>query len=454
MKNIIVYRNLFTLIFVFFVASHIQAQHNNSVIDEVVWVVGDEAILRSEVERVRNDFGNQYKGNPYCTIPEQLAIQKLFLHQAAIDSISVSDSEVSNYVEQDLTQKVMMAGSKEKLEEYMRMSYSQIKEELFDTYKAQLTARQMRMELTKDVKVTPAEVRRYYKDLPDDSIPYIATQVEVEILEQYPRIPQEEIDRVKAELRGYAERVMQGGTSFTTLARFYSEDEGTRRQGGELDYVGRADLDPSFASVAFSLTDTKKVSKVVQSEFGYHIIQLVDRRGDKVKVRHILRRPQVSDEALEAALSRLDSISQDIREAKFTFEEAAQALSTDKNTRNNRGLMYNYKDGMQTSRFEMGDLPGEVARVVDKMQVGEISAPFVMTNRQGFRVTAIVKLKDRIPAHRAMITEDFQVMKDVVEEKKKEKLIDKWIRDKQASTYIRINEDWRGCEFTYPGWVK
>lgn len=454
MKNNITYRCLSTLMCAFLISSYIWAQHNNSVIDEVVWVVGDEAILRSEVERVRNEFGNQYKGNPYCTIPEQLAIQKLFLHQAAIDSISVSDSEVSNYVEQDLTQKVMMAGSKEKLEEYMRMPYSQIKEELFDTYKNQLTARQMRMELTKDVKVTPAEVRRYYKDLPDDSIPFIATQVEVEILEQYPKIPQEEIDRVKSELRAYAERVMQGGTSFTTLARFYSEDEGTRRQGGELDYVGRADLDPSFASVAFSLTDTKKVSKVVQSEFGYHIIQLVDRRGDKVKVRHILRRPQVSDEALEAALSRLDSISQDIKDAKFTFEEAAQALSTDKNTRNNRGLMYNYKDGMQTSRFEMGDLPGEVARAVDKMQVGDISAPFVMTNRQGFRVTAIVKLKERIPAHRAMITEDFQVMKDVVEEKKKEKLIDKWIRDKQASTYIRINEDWRGCEFIYPGWVK
>lgn len=454
MRSTFTHRILWLLCCVFTMNTVSQAQQNNNVIDEVVWVVGDEAILRSEVERIRNEYGRQYKGNPYCTIPEQLAIQKLFLHQAVIDSISVTDAEVSNYVEQELAQRVMLAGSKEKLEEYMRMPYSQIKEELFDTYKDQLTARQMRMELTKDVKVTPAEVRRYYKDLPDDSIPYIATQVEVEILEQYPRVPQEEIDRIKNELRGYAERVMQGSTSFATLARFYSEDEGTRRRGGELDYVGRADLDPSFASVAFSLTDTKKVSKVVQSEFGFHIIQLIDRRGDKVKVRHILRRPQVSDEALEAALARLDSITQDIKDGKFTFEEAVQALSTDKNTRNNRGLMYNYKDGMQTSRFEMGDLPGEIARVIDRMQVGEISAPFTMTNRQGFRVTAIVKLKDRLPAHRAMITEDFQVMKDVVEEKKKEKLIDEWIRKKQASTYIRIHEDWRNCDFEYPGWVK
>lgn len=430
------------------------AQEKTNVIDEVVWVVGDEAILRSEVERARNEYGSHFKGNPYCTIPEQLAIQKLFLHQAIIDSVEVSDAEVSNYVEQDLTQKVMMAGSKEKLEEYMRMPYSQIKEELFSNYKDQLTARQMRQVLTKDVKVTPAEVRRYYKNMPEDSLPYISTQVEVEILVQQPKIPQEEIDRVKNELRGYAERITKGSTSFSTLARFYSEDEGTRRRGGELDFVGRTDLDPAFATVAFSLTDPKKVSKVVQSDFGYHIIQLIERRGDKVKVRHILRRPQVSYDAIDACLARLDSIGKDIKDTLFTFEQAAQELSTDKETRNNHGLMFTIKDGSQTSRFEMGDLPGEIARIVDKMEVGEISAPFSMIDRRGFKVCAIVKLKARIPAHRAMITEDFQIMKTVVEEKKKEKLIDKWIRDKQAGTYIRINEDWRNCDFQYPGWIK
>jgi peptidyl-prolyl cis-trans isomerase SurA len=432
----------------------VRAQSPVGVVDEVVWVIGDEAILRSDVERIRNDYGAQVKGNPYCSIPEQLAIQKLFMHQAAIDSITVSDSEVNQYVEQDITQKVMMAGSREKLEEYMRMPMAQIREELFDSFKDQLIAREMRRELTKDVKVTPAEVRRYYKDLPEDSVPYIPTQVEVQILVVRPQIPQEEIDRVKAELRGYAERITSGSTSFTTLARFYSQDEGTRRAGGELDYVGRTDLDPAFAAVAFALTDPKKVSKVVQSDFGYHIIQLIDRRGDKVKVRHILRRPEVSYEAIDAALARLDSIATDIRDNKFSFEIGAQEISDDKDTRNNHGLMSNFKDGAQTSRFEMGDLPGEVARVVDGMKEGEISKPFTMTDRRGMKVCAIVKLRARIPAHRAIITEDFQVMKTAVEAKKSEDLVNRWIREKQVSTYVRINEGWRNCDFQYPGWIK
>lgn len=435
--------------------SHVsKAQSPAGVVDEVVWVVGDEAILRSDVERVRNDYGSQLKGNPYCSIPEQLAIQKLFIHQAAIDSVDVSDSEVNQYVEQDITQKVMMAGSREKLEEYMRMPMTQIREELFDMFKDQLIAREMRRSLTKDVKVTPAEVRRYYKDLPEDSIPYIPTQVEVQILVLRPEIPQNEIDRVKDELRGFAERVNSGSTSFAALARFYSQDEGTRRAGGELDYVGRTDLDPAFAAVAFALTDPKRVSKVVQSDFGYHIIQLIDRRGDKVKVRHILRRPEVSSEAIDEALTRLDSIAADIRADKFSFDVGAQQISDDKDTRNNKGIMFNIKDGAQTSRFEMGDLPGEVARAVDKMQVGEISQPFTMTDRRGMKVCAIVKLRARIPAHRAIITEDFQVMKTAVEAKKSEDVINKWIKDKQAATYIRINEGWRGCDFQYPGWVK
>jgi peptidyl-prolyl cis-trans isomerase SurA len=312
----------------------------------------------------------------------------------------------------------------------------------------------MRRSLTKDVKVTPAEVRRYYKDLPEDSVPYIPTQVEVQILVLRPEIPQSEIDRVKEELRGFAERVNSGSTSFAALARFYSQDEGTRRAGGELDYVGRTDLDPAFAAVAFALTDPKRVSKVVQSDFGYHIIQLIDRRGDKVKVRHILRRPEVSSEAIDEALARLDTIAADIRADKFSFDIGAQQISDDKDTRNNICIMFNIKDGTQTSRFEMGDLPGEVARAVDKLQVGEISRPFTMTDRRGMRVCAIVKLRARIPAHRAIITEDFQVMKTAVEAKKSEDVINKWIKDKQAATYIRINEGWRGCDFQYPGWVK
>ncbi|MDE5980491.1 MAG: peptidylprolyl isomerase, partial [Bacteroidaceae bacterium] len=312
------------LFFALFVQLSIKAQALDNVVDEVIWVVGDEAILKSDVESMRADPDwNSIKGNPYCVIPERLAIQKLFLHQAAIDSISVTDAEVNSMVEERINDWVMRAGSKEKLEEYMNRSVSQIREELCDRFKDEMVVQRMRQKLTEDVRVTPAEVRRYFRDMPEDSLPLVPTQVEVEILVQHPRIPQAEIDRIKDELRGYADRVQNGGMSFSTLAILYSEDSGSAHQGGEIDYAGRSALDPAFASVAFSLTDTEKISKVVQSEYGYHIIQLIDKRGDKVKVRHILRTPKVAREDVDACLARLDSIADDIRAGKFTFEEGA-----------------------------------------------------------------------------------------------------------------------------------
>lgn len=428
----------------------------NDIVDEVVWVVGDEAILRSDIERVRNEYGSTIKGNPYCVIPEQLAVQKLFLHQAELDSITVEDNEVSKYVEDDINRKVMTAGSKEKLEEYMRMPMSQIREELFEVYRTELITRRVRASLTSDIKVTPAEVRRHYKGMPEDSLPFIPTQVEVQILVQHPRISREEIERVKEQLRGWAERITSGTTSFSALARMFSEDEGSARQGGDLNYFGKADMDPAFANVAFSLTDPNKVSKVVQSEYGFHIIQLIDKRGDKIRARHILRRPEIDSKDVEACLARLDSISADIKDGKFSFEIGAQEISDDKDTRNNHGIMVNTKPetGERTTRFEMGELPGEVARVVNDMEVGEISEPFTMIDKRGREVCAIVKLKNRIPAHRASITEDFQILKGAVESIKSEEFIQKWIREKQKSTYVRIKEGWGECDFKYPGWVK
>lgn len=428
----------------------------SDVVDEVVWVVGDEAILRSDIERIRNDYGSTLKGNPYCVIPEQLAVQKLFLHQAELDSISVSDGDVSQHVEAEISNRILRAGSREKLEEYMHMPIRQIREELFDQIKNELLTRQVRQSLTKDIKVTPAEVRRHYKNMPEDSLPFIPTQVEVQILVQHPRITREEIERVKEQLRGWSERVTSGKTSFSALARMFSEDEVSARQGGDLGFFGKADMDPAFANVAFSLTDPNKVSKVVQSEYGFHIIQLIEKRGDKIRARHILRRPEVERGNIDACLARLDSISADIKEGKFTFEIGAQEISDDKDTRNNHGIMVNTKEETRerTTRFEMSELPGEVARIVEGMEIGEISAPFTMIDKRGREVCAIVKLKNRIPAHRASITEDFQILKGAVEAQKSEEYIQKWIREKQKSTYIRIKQGWGECDFMYPGWVK
>ena len=259
---------------------------------------------------------------------------------------------------------------------------------------------------------------------------------------------------MKNDLREYTERVTSGETSFATLARLYSEDPGSARQGGEMDYVGRGMLDPAFASVAFNLTDPKKISKIVESEFGYHIIQLVDKRGDKVKVRHILLKPKVSQDEIDKSLSQLDSISDDIRNGKFTFEDGATFISDDKDTRNNRGLMSNLTEDGATSRFQMKDLPTEVARVVDTMKVGEISKPFTLTKSNGKTSCAIVKLKSRVEGHRATITEDFQVMKHVVMAKMRQKALHDWVVDKIKHTYVRMNDRYKDCKYEYQGWVR
>ena len=447
-------KRILLCVFVAYIVGVAQAQ--NHTVDEVVWVVGDEAILRSDVERYRNDYNAKVKGDPYCVIPEQLAIQKLFLHQAVIDSITPDESQLGRLVETELNNRILMAGSRERLEEYMRMSTTQMRELMTEQYRTEMIVSQVKQKLTEDVKITPAEVRKYYRDLPEDSLPYVPMKVEVQILVQHPRVSRQEIERVKEQLRGWAERVTNGTTSFSALARMFSQDDGSARQGGELDYYGKTDLDPAFAGVAFSLNDPKKVSKVVQSEFGFHIIQLVDKRGDKVKVRHILRRPEVDPKDMEACLARLDSIATDIKNGEFTFEMATQDLSQDKDARNNHGIMVNQnmQTGERSTKFEMGELPGEIARLIDKMQEGEISEPFTMIDKKGREVGAIVKLKKRIPAHRANVTEDFQSLKSAVEERKKAEVVDKWIREKQRSTYVRIKEGWRSCEFKYPGWVK
>ena len=441
-----------------------------SVIDEVIWVVGDEAILKSDVEQMRLQAaqeGVRFKGNPDCAIPEQIAVQKLFLHQAAIDSIEVGEAEITAGIDRQIEAWTQMIGSREKLEEYKKQTVSQMRNSLHDDYRDRLMVQKMQEKLVEDIKVTPAEVRRYFKDLPQDSIPFVPTEVEVQIITQTPRIEQEEINRVKDELRDYTDRVTRGETSFQTLARLYSEDPVSARQGGEMDYTGRGVLDPAFAAVAFNLTDPKKISKVVESEFGFHIIQLVDKRGDKIKVRHILRKPRVSDEAIEKLLARLDTLSADIQadrlpqmlqghvEAEhFTFEDAVSLASDDKDTRNNHGLMSLLTENGRTSRFRMQDLPAEVARVVDTMQVGQISKPFQMINERGKTVCAIAKLKNRVEGHKATITEDFQVMKDVVKAKRREETLHNWVVSKIKATYVRINPQFHDCEFEYEGWIR
>ena len=430
----------------------LMAQDN--VIDEVLWVVGDEAILKSDVEQARLYYmmqGKSIEGEPYCVIPEQLAIQKLFLHQAAVDSIEVTEQEVINAVENEINGRIAQIGSREKMEEYYDKTSSQIREELRETMRDRMIVERMQYKLLENIKITPAEVRRSYDQMREEDIPFVPTQVEVQIITQQPEVPLEEIERVKSELRDYAERVNSGDAQFSTLAVFYSQDEGSARRGGDLDFFGRGEMVPEFSAVAFNLTDPNKVSKIVETEFGFHIIQLVEKRGDRVRARHILRKPEVPVESINASMQQLDSIAGDIRGGKISFEDAVM-FSDDKNTRKNFGLMSN--EMTLSSRFELQELPQEVAKAVYTMEVGEISAPFVMIDKRGKEVCAIVKLKSRIEGHKATPSEDFQVVKDFIIEQIKEKKLEEWIKEKQKTTYVRINGDWCDCEFQYPGWVK
>lgn len=446
------------------VDSAMQKIPESSIIDQVIWVVGDEPILKSDVEvmRIQGEMNNtKWAGNPDCAIPEELAVQKLFLHQAAIDSIVVSESDIASGIDQQISYWIQQIGSREKLEEYRKQTINQMREQMHDDYKNSLLISEMKKKIVKDINVTPADVRKYFKSLPDDSIPTIPTEVEVEIITRSPKISQAEINRVKDELREYTDRINKGETTFATLARLYSEDPGSASQGGELDYSGRGILDQNFANVAFNLTDPKKVSKIVESDFGYHIIQLIDKRGDKVKVRHILKKPHVSAEAIDSTTVLLDSMANDIRARKFAFEDVAiPRISDDKETNNNHGLMYNTivdestGGPVRTSRFKMKDLPTEVARVVDTLKVGEVSKAFTMINSKGKEVCAIISLRSRRDAHKANISEDFQVMKGIVTDKKRSDLLHDWVVKKIKSTYVRMNDRYKNCDFQYQGWVK
>lgn len=436
-------------------AKHADEQEPVSVADEVIWVVGDEPILLSDVEMLRAQMeveGQQIEGNPDCRLPEQIAVQKLFLNQAALDSIEVTEAEISQGVEQQINYWISMIGSKEKLEEYRKMTLTQIRQSLHDDFKNNQLAQRMREKLVEDIKVSPAEVRNYFKNMPEDSLPYVPTEVEVQIITRTPKATQEEINSVKEDLRRYTERVTSGETTFQTLARFYSEDPGTARNGGELDYTGRAMLDPAFATVAFNLTDPKKISKIVESEFGFHIIQLVDKRGDKIKVRHILRKPKISQDAITESIEKLDSLANEIRSDKFSFDDAATYVSDDKDTRSNKGVMVNNNQEGRTARFRMQDLPREVAAAVEKLEVGEISSAFEMTNERGKNVCAIIKLKARIPGHRATITEDFQILQNIVMAKRKTEFIHEWVKNKIKDTYVRMKDRYKGCDYEYEGW--
>lgn len=432
------------------------ASAQNNIAEEVAWVIGDQPIWKSAIEEQYNNM--QYEkvslnGDPYCLIPEQMAIEKLYLHQADIDTVTVPEASVMAEVDARLNFYISQLGSKEKMEQYFRKSMPEMREQMVEMVRNSYRVRSVQQSLTSNIKATPSDVRRYFDSLHKDSIPYVPLQVEVQIFTLNPAIPRQEIEDVKARLRDYSDRVTSGESEFSTLAILYSEDKESGMRGGEIGFLGRGQLDPEYAAVAFNLNDPKKVSKIVESQYGFHIIQLIEKRGDRINTRHILLRPKVSDKDLTDALSRLDSIRTDIIDKKFTFEEGVSYLSQDKDTYNNRGVMVNSQNG--TPRFEMADLPQEVAKVVNGMSVGDISKPFIMIDQKLNReVVAMVKLTNRIEGHKANVADDYQTIKDMYENQLRQETLKKWLEAKIKDTYVRIEEGWRNCDFVHNGWIK
>ena len=440
-------------------AAYVSAGTDN-VAEEVAWVVGDQPIWKSEIEEAYQTMLYEkmpIAGDPYCVIPEQLAIEKLYLHQAELDTVTAPDSWVMNQVEAYLNNYITNFGSKEKVEQYFHKSIPAMRESLREMISNRSRVQQVQQNLTSKIKATPADVRRYFEKLPEDSVPWVPLQVEVQIFSVAPAVSREAVEDVKARLRSFSDQVNKGESQFSTLAILYSED-GSAGRGGELGFMGRGELVPEFAAVAFNLNDPKKVSKIVETEYGYHIIQLIEKRGDRINVRHILLRPRVAEKDLTDAVLRLDSLRTDLIDKKIPFEEAVAVLSNDKDTRNNRGVMVNSNmnsDDYNTARFQMSELPQEIAKEVNNMQPGDISQAFIMKDpKTNQDIVALVRLTARIEGHRANLSDDYQLIKNLCEQSRRQQLLEKWLDKKIADTYTRIEDGWRDCEFSHKGWIK
>jgi len=428
-------------------------------VDEVVWMVGDEPILLSDIEYQKlfaRSQGLTISGDPDCVIPEQMAIQKLFLNQAKIDSVQANETQVARMVDMWVQNVISELGSKEKLEEYFNKKLSQIREERTLQARNEAIVEMMKSKISQGVHVTPSEISAFYKQLPKDSLPFIPKTVEVQIIALQPQVPLAELDRVKSTLRGYAEDVNSGKREFSTIARLYSEDKRTASRGGEYGFVGKAYLDPAFATAVFNLIDKTRVSPIIKTDEGYHIAQLIEKRGDLVNFRHILLRPTVEEKAITEATERIDSVAKAIQEEKITFEVAAQLYSDDKNTFNNGGLMTNTTSESEfagSPNFRYEDLPQDIAKVAYELKQGEISKPFVMHTDKGLEQVAIIRIKEIHPEHMANMNNDFRRIKEMALEKKRKQVIDDWIRARQKQTHIEINERYRDCTFQYPDWI-
>ena len=430
------------------------ANSQEKMIDRIVATVGDKIILQSDIENQVIQIKTQgYSATPNmdCEVLQQLLTQKLLLTQAEIDSIEVGVGRIESEIDQRLMYFVRQVGSKEKLEEFYNKSILEIKEDFKPLIEEQLKTQMMQSSLVSNIDVSPKIVKKYYKDLPEDSIPLINTQYEVNQILVYPSQNEDARNEAREKLLDLRQRIIDG-ERFSTLAVLYSEDPGSSRRGGELGFKSRDELDPEFAKAAFRLKDDGGISRIVESEFGFHIIQLIDKEVNQVNVRHILILPKVNIEEKIAARNKLDSISNLIKEDSINFEYAAMRFSEDKKSRLNEGLMIN--PNTSSTRFMLDELPSFEYSVIKDLKVGEISEPFESIDENGKTAYKIVKIKNQIESHRANLTDDYELIEQMTLMGKQQSVIENWITEKKNKTYIHIDESFMKCEFLKDGWIK
>ena len=423
------------------------------VLDKVVAIVGRQIVMKSDIESQKQQVKTQgyySKDDIACEILEQGLYQKLLVNQAIIDTVEVSDDMVTAEVDRRINYYIDQFGSEEKLVEYRRQSIDEIRDYLKDIIKEQLTAQTMEETVTSDVTVTPQEVRNCFKSIPKDSLPTINTEFEIEQLSVLPKVEESEILRVKDRLREFKTRVANG-ESFATLAVLYSEDPGSAMKGGELGFFSRGDMVAEFSAVAFNL-QPNEVSKVVKTDYGYHIIQMIERRGERINCRHILLKPQVTSQERKNAMLRLDTVRNKIVNNEITFKEACWMFSDDEETRLNGGVMLNPYTG--TSLFEAEQLDPKVANAIKGLEVGGISKPFETEDEQGRTVCKIVLLRSKSMPHKANLDQDYQRIQNLAVERKKGDVLEEWLAKTIDATYIKIDDEYKGCKFRSKEWLK
>jgi peptidyl-prolyl cis-trans isomerase SurA len=425
----------------------------DKIVDQIVAIVGSNVILKSEIEAayLQNQAqGITSDGDMKCEILENLMVEKLMVAEAELDTlIEVTDNQINQQLDMRIQYFIQHLGSEKEVENYFKKPIVQLKSELKDIIHNELLSNQMKNKVIENVTVTPSEVRYFFKSLPEDKIPMINAQYEYAQITMIPTITEEEETKIKEKLRDFKRRA-ENGENFSMFAVLYSECP-SAKNGGDLGLFGKATMDPAFSAAAFALKPGQ-ISNVVKSEAGYHIIQMNERLGDKIRCKHILLKPKVKIEEKEKLISRLDSVANFIRKNEMTFEEASFRYSMDKNSRNNGGLVVS--PGTMTSKFEIEMLPPEISKILTKLNINEISAPFLSTDESGKDVIQIVKLISKSEAHKANINEDYQLISDNFLEKKKNDVIQEWIAKRQSKTYIRIDDTYHNCDFKFKNWKK